>query len=174
MSPPALVETAVQASVVDLFRGLGVAVAPMPPASGRLPAQTPDLAAITQFTSPAASGILCLGCAMSVVQLAKGSASTEFAKEDWIREVVNQLMGGVKKRFLQFGVCLEVSLPVLATAKLIEQHTTGSPASKVFPFRTMRGDIVVILDATIDDRSFEYCGAVQLREEGEIILFSVD
>lgn len=171
MTDKSIIETVIQGAVVDLFRSLDIAVAPAPPLTGKQLREFPDLAAFVKFNSDAGSGTVCLGCPMGVLQLAEGTGDNPLAKEDWIRELMNQLMGGVKKRFLQFGVSLEVSLPSPASRQFIEQHGGGSHTGRVFPFRTMRGSVVLILDAVIDVRQFAYAGGVEVHDEGEIILF---
>jgi len=172
MTNRSTVDTIIQGAVVDLFHSLEIASAPLAPAAGQPLRELPDLAAFVHFNAAAGSGVLCLGCPLSVVQLAEKATYTALAKEDWIRELMNQLMGRVKKRFLQFGVHLNASLPSPASKQFIDRHGGAvSPHSKTYTFRTIRGSVVVVLDAQIDDRQFAYCGAVQLRDEGDIILF---
>lgn len=170
MNTRSTVDTIIQGAVVDLFHSLDIASAPLAPASGQPLRELPDLAAFVHFNAAAGSGVLCLGCPISVVQLAEKAAYTALAKEDWIRELMNQLMGRVKKRFLQFGVPLNASLPSPASKQFLDRHG-ASPHCKIYSFRTIRGSVIVVLDAQIEDRQFSYCGAVQLRDEGDIILF---
>ncbi len=166
------VDTIIQGAAVDLFHSLDIAAAPLTPVMGQGAPALPELAAFVSFTSAAGSGVLCMGCPLSVVQLAEKGATTVLAKEDWIRELTNQLVGRVKKRFLQFGVQLNARLPSPASQRFGERHGgAASAASKTYVFRTIRGMVVVILDASLDDKQFCYCGGVQLRDEGDIILF---
>ena len=166
------VDTIIQGAAVDLFHSLDIAAAPLTPVMGQRVTALPELAAFVSFTSAAGSGVLCMGCPLSVVQLAEKGSVTVLAKEDWIRELTNQLVGRVKKRFLQFGVQLNARLPSPASQRFVERHGgAASSASRAYLFRTIRGVVTVILDAQIDDKQFAYCGTVQLRDEGDIILF---
>lgn len=171
MNTRTTLDTIIQGAAVDLFHSLEIAAAPVSPSTARSLRELPDLAAFVNFSSKAGSGVLCLGCPLSVVQLAERTSSS-LPKEDWIRELMNQLMGRVKKRFLQFGVDLQVSLPSPASKQFMAQHgSEDSRYSRIYLFRTIRGAIVVIWDAPVDDSQLAYCGTVQLRDEGDIILF---
>lgn len=172
MTTGGTIDTIIQGAVVDLFHSLGIAAAPLAPATLTAPRELPDLSAFVQFHATAGSGVLCLGCPLAVVSLAEQATRSVLGKEDWIRELMNQLMGRVKKRFLQFGVSLNASLPAPASKQFMDRHGSHvSKHSKSYAFRTIRGSALVILDGQIDERQFAYCGAVQLRDEGDIILF---
>jgi hypothetical protein len=175
MTSKSIVDTIIQGAAVDLFHTLDIAAAPLPPVRGQRALDgLPELAAFVGFTSPAGSGTLRMGSPLSVVELAEKGSLTVLSKEDWIRELTNQLVGRVKKRFLQFGVLLTASLPSPANQQFVERQGSATTVSKTYLFRTIRGVVVVGLEGEIDGSQLAYCGSVQLPDEGDIILFDRD
>jgi len=90
---------------------------------------------------------------------------------DWIRELTNQLLGRIKKRLSQLQVNLQAGLPSLATLDMLQRLQASNKAPSVYQFRTLRGDVIVVVDAVIDYSAMSYAGALELPNEGDIILF---
>lgn len=90
---------------------------------------------------------------------------------DWIRELTNQLMGRIKKRLTQLQVVLQTSLPWVPSPEALQRWQMGSQAASVYEFRTLRGEIVVLVDGNINYSALAYTGAMELANEGDIILF---
>lgn len=166
MSSTDVLDAIIPAVSVELFHSLGIAAAPMPPAPGPARVEIPELVALGTFSAPGCVGSLYIGCPPGVVQLAQEALDAVLPPEDWIRELTNQLMGRVKRRFLQFGVAVETGLPALTNSSALKQLD-----GRTYSFRTLRGTIVVILDAEIDRQRLVYRDDVKLRAEGDIILF---
>ncbi len=171
MSGRDIVDTILQGATVDLLHSLQIAAAPLPPVAATQTMQEADFSAFVDFTGIGCSGLLYLGCPLGVIQLAEERANSSLAKEDWVRELTNQLMGRVKKRFFQFGVALQASLPAPAGNQFLERHVSKEHPGKVYPLRTLRGTVVVVLVATIDHEKLVYCGDVHQPNEGDVILF---
>lgn len=164
-------ETLVQSSTVDLFHSTGIAVAPLPPF--RLDVErltTQDLMAMITFSGRGMSGTLGLLMPTSVFDLVKQNPQRRYAGQEWIRESVNQLLGRIKARLLQFQVTLQIGLPVQMTPKSLQQLTAQGIVA-VYRFRTLRGEISVTLSGKIDYSVLEYSGKTSFATEGDIILF---
>lgn len=166
MSDEATVDSIIQSVAVDLLASHGVTAVPLPPTpSSKLPSP-PDLVSFGRFDATGCTGSLYLGCPPGVVELAEDASGIALKRDDWIRELCNQLVGRVKRRFLQFGVLLHTGLPALGNKRLLRR-----PQGTAYYFRTIRGTFVVVLDAQIDAEVFVYQNDVQLQSEGDIILF---
>lgn len=164
-------DTIIQAAAVDLFQFYGVAVAPLPRCSMAHQGGFPDTSAQIVFNSPALSGSLSLSIPDELFPLMKGEAAKGYQPRDYVRELTNQLMGRVKSRLIQFQVLLETGLPALVNADLLRRRIEESVTSRVFVFRTLRGDVVVGLDGTFDESQLRYTGRAEHGSEGDIILF---
>jgi hypothetical protein len=168
--PRSAFDTIVQSSTVDLFHACSIAVAPLARSSNasRLLGKERLLGSI-QFSSAALTGSATL-CVPRVVYEASSSATPGSSGNDWIREQTNQLVGRIKKRLTQLQVTLQTGLPSIPTPDRIQRLQTSNTAS-VYEFRALRGEILVVLDATIDYSALVYLGALNLANEGDIILF---
>ena len=166
MSDQEAVDSIIQDVAVNLLASHGVTAVPLPPTpSSKLPSP-PDLVSFGRFDATGCTGSLYLGCPPGVAELAEDAAGIPLKHDDWMRELCNQLIGRVKRRFLQFGVSLHTGLPALGNKRLLRR-----PRGTAYYFRTLGGTFVVVLDAQIDTEVFVFQNDVQLRTEGDIILF---
>ena len=172
MNGRSIVDTIIQGAAVDLLHSLEIAAAPLPPL---LPSGTPDipgLASFVQFDGSGCHGLLCLAMPKTVLEASASTTGGAFHAEDWLRELTNQLMGRIKKRFLHFGVTLRATLPTPVADQFWARYSEAAAGiGKVYPFRTLRGNVVVLLAGSIDHSKLVYCGEVSTRDEGDIILF---
>ena len=47
----------------------------------------------------------------------------------------------------------------------------SSPSIALYRFRTLRGEVLVVLEGAIDESTLVYSGSVKVSNEGDIILF---
>lgn len=163
-------DTIVQSSTVDLFHACAIAVAPLARSNSarKLPGKERLLGTI-QFNSAALTGSTTLSVPQAVYD-ASCNATVAASGTDWIREQTNQLMGRIKKRLTQLQVTLETGLPSIPTPDRLQRLQSSNTAS-VYEFRALRGEILVVVDARIDYGALVYSGALNLANEGDIILF---
>jgi hypothetical protein len=168
----------IQGSIVDLFQTCGVALAPQP--RGRSNFATlviPEVTAAVSFTLTTQEvprpvpGRLTLSIPEAVFEIMNAQSSRRPPLSDWIRELTNQLAARIKHRFLQFRVAMVVGLPGLIAREAMENQRTRFPTQRVYLGRTLRGEVLVTLDAPIDESKLTYSGAVEVGSEGDVILF---
>jgi len=172
MSGRSIVDTIIQGAAVDLLHSLEIAAAPLPPLLPSGPPQIPELAAYVQFDGLGCQGLLCLAMPRPVLEATAAGTGGAPHTEDWLRELTNQLMGRIKKRFLHFSVTLRATLPAPVNDQFWARYAEASQGlNKAYPFRTLRGSVIVLLAGKIDHSKLVYCGDVSTRDEGDIILF---
>jgi hypothetical protein len=125
----------------------------------------------TQEVPRPVPGRLTLSIPEAVFEIMNAQSSRRPPLSDWIRELTNQLAARIKHRFLQFRVAMNVGLPGLIAREAMENQRSRFPSQRVYLGRTLRGEVLVTLDAPIDESKLTYQGAVEVGSEGEIILF---
>ena len=172
MNGRSIVDTIIQGAAVDLLHSLEIAAAPLPPLLPSGNPEIPEFASFVQFDGVGCHGILCLATPKAVLEASAAGTGGALHAEDWLRELTNQLMGRIKKRFLHFSVTLRATLPGPVGDQFWTRYAEASTGiNKVYPFRTLRGTVVVLLAGSIDHSKLAYCGEVSTRDEGDIILF---
>jgi hypothetical protein len=170
--PHAALDTIIQSSTVDLFHACSVAVAPLERSGASIKATGADrLLGTIEFNSPSMKGSVTLSVPGLLFAIAVAGGERKPSSSDWIRELTNQLVGRVKRRLAQFQVSLQAGLPSLPTQDRLRRLQSGSSSPNVYEFRALRGEIIVVLDATIDYSALRYSGTLKLPNEGDIILF---
>jgi len=173
-----LMDTIVQGSLVDLFQSCGVAVAPQP--RGRLnfsQLAIPEVSASITFTlvqsasATPSPGRLTLSLPEALFGIMKSESSRRPQQFDWVRELTNQLAARIKHRLLPFCTAMQPMLPSLLSREALENLRARFPAIRVYLGRTLRGDVLVTLDANIDESRLSYTGPVDLGSAGDIIVF---
>jgi hypothetical protein len=162
----------IQSATVDLFHAYGIAVAPFE--RGRSPSKqfgSDTLAARIGFEGRGCTGTLSLAVPAETFALVKQDPLRPFSGRDWVRELSNQLFGRVKSRLLQFRINVKAGLPSALTLDMVERLCVRDEEHLVYVFRTVRGEIIVILAGKIDPKLFSYSGAVQSANEGDVIVF---
>lgn len=167
----ALLTTMIQGSTVDLFQASGVAVAPMP-VSQRDVARARADALMSQipFSAAGMQGTLGLLVPRDVFELVKQDPARPFSGLDWVQENANQLLGRLKSRLLPFQVTLRLGLPQLLSEQALRALTYKNLLG-VYRFRTLRGEVSVTLNGTLDYSRLEYRGVTGAVNEGDIIVF---
>jgi hypothetical protein len=171
-SAASLIETIVQSATVELFRTYGVAVAPIPRGMARLNPNPPDgWCGLITFNGQGMNGALTLFVPTSILGLTKTGMSQPLQARDWIRELTNQLMGRIKTRLLQLEVTLQIGLPAALDRRLIDRRQKSSGSTHVFQFRTIRDEVTVTMEGTLDESCLKYSGSANPGSEGDVIIF---
>jgi hypothetical protein len=160
----------VQGSLVDLFAAYAVALAPLPRSARAVLPSLSDICGSVTFTHPSASGRVTL-CVPSAVldDMSRGSAGA--LRSDWARELTNQLTGRIKNRLLPFNVRLQLGASAVADAAQVASHLSSSPDSRVYAARTLRGQVLVLVDGLPHESELTYVGSTRVAAEGDAILF---
>ncbi len=167
-----MIDVIVQSSTVGLFHSLGVAVAPMPRCvSNASAAPLPDCAGLADFDGPGMRGSLLLAVPSALFPNLRHYGTRPLDAGDALRELTNQLLGRIKNRLVQFQVTLRTSLPSVADRPTLERRRIRGGTVTLYPFRTMRGEIVVTVDGQIEESALVYSSNVTVPNEGDIILF---
>jgi hypothetical protein len=170
------IDSLVQSSLVQLFSAYGIAVAPQPrvPLHRALP--LPEVSAAVIFTRRDRAvhpGRLTLSLPPTLLeQMIRGAGSA--LKNDWARELTNQLAGRVKNRLLQFGIRLEMGISLMVDSKSLApqlQLMAEAPGTRTYAGRTLRGDLVVTMTGAPDESELRYVGPSTVASEGDTILF---
>jgi hypothetical protein len=174
----AVMDTIVQGALVDLLQSCGVAVAPQP--RGRLnlaDLQIPEVSAAIGFTLVQAGsatpgpGRLTLSLPEPLFTIMKQESSRHPQPFDWVRELTNQLAARIKHRLLPLSAAMHPMLPSMLTREALEASRPRFPAMRIYLGRTLRGDVLVTLDANIDESRLSYTGPVEIGTAGDVIVF---
>jgi hypothetical protein len=165
------IDAMVSGALVELFDAYGVALAPLPRVTAARAPVLPDLSATIAFSRPgAAPGRLALSAPTAVVDLSRGPSGAAL-REDWIRELTNQLMGRIKNRLLHFSVRVTVGALSLVDGKQLALQLERTPQARIYSGRTLRGEVVVSLDGMPDEAELTYVGPGAQPAEGDMLFF---
>jgi hypothetical protein len=167
-----ILETMIQSSTVDLFHSAGIALAPVPTSrfdQGSVSSQ--PLMAMINFGGNGASGTLGLLVPTAVFELVEQNPARPFTDVAWVQDSVNQLLGRVKARLLQYKLTLQMGLPMSMDDKGLRHLTAQGMILAAFRFRTLRGEISVTLSGKIDYSKLNYSSDVTHAVEGDIVIF---
>jgi hypothetical protein len=174
----AVMDTIVQGSLVDLLQSCGVAVAPQP--RGRLnfaELTIPEFSSAIGFTLAQTGNVtpkpgkLTLSLPESLFGIMKSDTARRPPPFDWVRELTNQLAARIKHRLLPLGAAMNPLLPSMITREALEASRIRFATMRVYLGRTLRGDVLVTLDAAIDESRLNYTGPVDIGNAGDIIVF---
>ncbi len=166
-----VLETLIQGSTVDLFHTAGIAVAPVPASRfGTEELASHALMASINFGGNAMSGTLGLLVPTGVFELVEQDPARPFTGMAWVQDSVNQLLGRIKSRLLQFQVTLQMGLPVCLDDKALK-HMAAQGVLAAYRFRTLRGEISVTLAGKVDYSKLNYSNQTNFATEGDIIIF---
>lgn len=167
----AVLETMIQSSTVDLFHALGIAVAPLPQSRPDPTLSTSGaLMAMISFNGAGMTGSLGMLVPGVVFDLVKQDPLRPFTGPAWVQDSVNQLLGRIKARLLQFQVTIQMGLPMKLDDKGLKQIVTQGIVA-TYRFRTLRGEIAITLSGKIDYSKLNYSNQVSFASEGDIIIF---
>jgi hypothetical protein len=165
-------DSLLQGALVDLFSAYDVPVAPVARSSGPYTQPVPEVSASIDFKRRAASvesGRLTLSLSRSLLDSMKPS-ETSSVQLDWARELTNQLAGRLKNRLLPFDVRLELGMPAIADQKMLEHELRSGSAGRVYPARSVRGQLLVTIRGLPEDAELTYVGSAS-ASEGATLFF---
>ena len=167
----AVLETMIQSSTVDLFHAAGIAVAPLPSSRADPTAITSRaLMSVISFSGSGMSGTLGMLIPSAVFELVKQDPLRPFTGPAWVQDSVNQLLGRIKARLLQFQVTIQMGLPMKLDESGLKQLVTQGIVA-TYRFRTLRGEIAITLSGKIDYSKLNYSNQTTFASEGDIIIF---
>jgi hypothetical protein len=168
------IDSLVQSSLVQLFGAYNVAVAPLPRLPQHHPAPILDISASVGLSrrGAGAPGRLTLSAPSELLQgMSRGPSGGRALLGDWARELANQLAGRIKNRMLQFNVKLDVGTSHIVDSKVLASQLAISPSVRVYPGRTLRGEVLVSLTGMPEESALTYVGPAHVASEGAVILF---
>jgi hypothetical protein len=177
-----IVDALLQGALVELFQAYDVALAPLPRGARGDAAQQPDLSALIGFStstndgkSTTANGKLSLSVPSQLFDVMRRDSAHFGRSADWMRELVNQLMGRFKNRLLPYGARLQAGLPSSIGREALEAQLARAANLRTYRARTLRGEVVATLEGTLNENELVYVGQPKacptLASEGELILF---
>lgn len=173
-----LMDTIVQGALVELFQSCGVAVAPQP--RGRMDVsqlKIPEVSAAISFTlaqsvkATPCAGRMTLSLPEALFSIMRAETTRRPQQLDWVRELTNQLAARIKHRLLPFGAAMQPLLPSLITRESMEGLRHRFPSMRIYLGRTLRGDVLVTLDGSIDESRLVYSGPADIGNAGDVIIF---
>jgi hypothetical protein len=156
-------DSLIQASLVDLFKAYGVALAPMPRSAFTVPTAAEVSVAAAFRSGAGVAGRLTLSLPAALLEHMKGDEVTS-VRMDWARELASQLVGRIKNRLLPFGIRVEIGPLTLLDPKLIQHQRQDLSGQRVYLGRTLRGLVVVTVQGLPDDSALSYVGGVGATE----------
>ncbi len=168
-----LVDALIQSSTVELFQSRNIAVAPTPSSAGNpYRAAYFNAAGVVTLTSARANGSLSLSWSDPVFSLFNPPVppGTRGAR-DLLRELTNQLAGRVKNRLLNFALKLTIGVPTVLSGQAFERQRLHREGEVIYAFRTLRGEIIVTFDFSIEPNALSYSGTGRVAREGDFIPF---
>jgi hypothetical protein len=163
-----------QSAAVDLFHNSGFAVAPLASCPVERLQRYHEHVAMLGFDGPRLMGALTLSIPGALLDARAESSPTPAGSSnmlDWMSELSNQLFGRVMNRLAVFQLRLRPHVPIGLSGPVLERLRKRTPTEVLYRFRTVRGDILVTLDAPLDDVTLAYSGSAQVAHEGDVILF---
>jgi hypothetical protein len=170
-APRQILDITLQSCSVELFHALGVAVAPLARSRVATPREHFDPVGVVAFTTAKSSGVLMLSMDQAIYRLLTPPIVGAPAMNDTLREILNQLVGRIKNRLLQFQVTLRVGLPSTTRKQLLPRQRSVAGPVESYVFRTLRGEILVTLAGTIHEEPLKYSAHVRIPKEGDLIEF---
>ena len=168
----ATLDTMIQGSAVDLFHSFGLAVAPVECTRFRSDdIDIPKLGSVIRFEAPRFTGTLTVIVSPAVFSLIQQDPEHRYSGHDWVCEVSNQLLGRIKVRLLRRGITLQADLPVAAGPDVLKDLKRVDGLLAAYTFKTLRGEILIVVGGEIDHRVLAYTGAHHVPKEGDVILF---
>lgn len=132
-----------------------------------------SLATVVGFVGSGVRGSLMLMASRRVIaETATGVEWTEAHLRDWIGELGNQLLGGVRRLMAARGVRVSMGLPAVVASIRLDIRSIDHRYTRAFAFQTPAGPIVVTVDAVGSPRYAEDDGIADgLPSEGKLSLF---
>ncbi len=143
----------------------------------------PKLAAVICFGGDGVHGELVLVAPVAVVRASypvpaeQRATVTDASVQDWVGELVNQLLGRLKRKLLISGLDIETGLPRATSVERLARHTGATDGSYSLHLCAHAGKnalVAVWLDTVVPDHIdlARPCGLAQATlAEGDVLLF---
>jgi hypothetical protein len=162
----------VQGSLVDLFAAYSVALAPLPRTLRAISPSSSDICGSVSFTRPGGAGRVTLCTPPAVLDdMSRATAGTGTLRSDWARELANQLTGRIKNRLLPFNVRLQLGPSSVIEPSQLMNQLAFSVDSRVYAARTLRGQVLLVVEGLPGESELSYVGSAIVATEGDAILF---
>jgi hypothetical protein len=164
------IDALVQGAFVDLFQSYGVGLDPPARLSLEDAPTYGDVTTMIGFTRNSESesprtGSLMLSMPNAILMRAKDDVAST-GRDDWARELTNQLMGRIKNRLLHFGSTLQIGLPSsLDPGQPMPAQRSAS--TRVYGSR----DVLIIVDGMPDESELSTVAVEEVPLEGAMLLF---
>lgn len=167
------IDIILQGSAVELFHAHGVAVAPIGSSPVGSQQRYYDWVGMIGFEGSTFAGTLTLSIPTPVFEAQREARdiSDKTTLMDWTQELTNQLLGRIKNRLTMFQTNLRAHLPSTMSGFVLERLRKRTASEVLYRFRSLRGDIIVTLDAPLDNTVLVYSGGSPVAQEGDVILF---
>jgi hypothetical protein len=172
MNNKAVFDELVAACASELFQAHGVELR----ATSRLD-DTMEYAATIGFSSDMLRGMLGLGMNPATLEqlIARENLPPSIGlAEDWLAESVNQLLGRLKNKLLQYDLLVSLALPTVLRGVCLRFLSTRPATLWTYPFESDVGPISIWLDVRHDAGLILKLTSdpeMQGTPEGELVLF---
>ena len=168
---PSAVDTIIQSSTVEILRSYEITVAPRARTEvlGHVPSS--DVVGIIAFEGPNIAGNLTLAVPTSVCHPAMPRRARNTTHAEWTYEITNQVMGSIKNRLIQFQVRLRTHVPTVLSGVALERHKRRTAVEVLYSFAALRGDVSLMVDASLARASLEYSNAALVVSDNDPLLF---
>lgn len=168
---PTALDTIIQSSIVEILRSYDISVAPRARAEvvGHVPDS--DVVGIIAFEGSNIMGNLTLSVPSTVWGPAMPRRARDTTHAEWTYELTNQVMGVIKNRLLQFQVKLRTHLPAVLSGVALEWLKRRTVVEVLYCFAALRGEVSVMVDASLARASLEYSNASVLVTPNDPLLF---
>jgi len=171
----AILDTIIRESTLRLFAAFGVNLGVV----SSLPENLDHtFSASIGFTNPSMPGMLIMTLDRELVARSRpaelqAGPLTEPDLDDWVGELVNQLIGRIKNQLLRHQIELEQSIPSVVRGRWLRRGIPGAAVSCPLSFSHGSGTVYVCFDAMAQE-ALELKTVVEECEgisEGEVALF---
>jgi hypothetical protein len=167
-----IIDTIICGATVDLFQMWNVAVAPSEPSDRAPDGGLPELVASVECAGGGSAATLHLCCPTALATSALRTRTREPNVDDWVRELANQLVGKINRRYRQSNVEMRTGLPTSLKPEMLKRRITRASKLRYYGFRTLSGPVVLIVEGVLEGAKLRYMG--QSSVEQEIILFDTN
>jgi CheY-specific phosphatase CheX len=163
------VDTIIQSSTVEILRSYEITVAPRARSEviGHVPSS--DVVGIIAFEGPNIAGNLAVPTSVCHPAMPRRARNTTHA--EWTYEITNQVMGSIKNRLIQFQVRLRTHVPTVLSGVALERHKRRTAVEVLYCFAALRGDVSLMVDASLARASLEYSNAALVVSDNDPLLF---
>lgn len=158
--------------MVDLFAAYDVALAPFPANHGASFDAVPEVTIAMAFASPqkpGERGRVTLSFPAALLDQMQGAANSPI-KQDWARELTNQLVGRIKNRLIPYGFLLDVGALTHVDQKSLEYELNDPKELRIYAARSMQGLVLATIKGMPKDSELAYLGQAPATE-GSVIWF---